>query len=121
MYFVDLVFAVLSKDDPGPVPPSCTAASRAAWTLGTMAGPSSPLVAPGRAQHSVHSGWPLRRHRSTCINNFTHSEKGTANCLLSEPPESLPRWSDAVSSFFGGVTTDEFYFLLCAFLYFPIF
>ncbi|XP_072821500.1 stimulated by retinoic acid gene 8 protein homolog isoform X2 [Vicugna pacos] len=75
----DAVFTVLSKDDTSPAPQH----------------PAEPLQRLCPAQCMFR--WPLRRHRSMCIKNFTHS----ANCLLSEPPKSLPRQSDATSSPFG--------------------
>lgn len=98
----------------------CAAAPSAAWTLGTVAGPSSPLVAPGRSQHGVRSDRPPRRRRSMCANNFTHSEKGTAHGLWSESPDNPRRPSDDVPLVWGGVT-DFLYCLLCVFLYFQFF
>lgn len=98
---------------------SCTTASRVAWALGTTAGPSSPLVAPGHVQHSRCTGWPSEEAREYMYEQFHSFWKGDWKPLAlrtSQEPTKV-NWGCFLSFWVELLMT----FLLCAFLYFPIF
>lgn len=102
VYSVTAVFAMSSKDGPGPAPSHLAQPLREWLGLwGQRLGPHHLWWLQGTSSTVDAQADLLRRQGSTCMNSFTPSEKGTGNRLLLELPKSPPRWTEVVSYRFG--------------------